>query len=79
MGTSKWREGGSGDRSTVIYKKAQQSVYDWINKSIHHHPHSTARRAKYAAHAKYAEQGAEHLRREHHDSTALGRVAKVAH
>ena len=33
-------------------------VYGWINKPIHHHHHSTARRAKYAGHAKCAEQGA---------------------
>ena len=36
--------------------------YGWINKSIHHHHHSTARRAKYAGHAKCVEQGAQRLR-----------------
>ena len=38
-----------------------------------------ARRAEYAAHAKFAEQGRAASAGEHHDSAALGLVAKGAH
>ena len=78
------RDPGSGLQSYIEKPSSHHdpfgSVYGWINKSIHwHHHHSAARRAKYGAHAKCAEQGAECLRCEHHDSMALGRVAKGAH
>lgn len=54
-------------------------VYSWINKSTHHHHHSIAMRARYAAHVKFPEQGAGRLRREYYDSMAvLGGVAKGA-
>ena len=59
---------GTGLRSYIEKPSSRQDpfgpVYGWINKPIHHHHHhhSTTRRAKYAGHAKCAEQGAQHLR-----------------
>ena len=49
--------------SPAAVKIRSGSVYGWISKCIHHHHHhSMARRAKYAGHAKCAEQGAQRLR-----------------
>ena len=59
---------------------ACKQVYGWVNKSIHHyHHHSTAKHAKCAAHSKCAEKGRVASTGEHHDSAALGLIAKGAH
>ena len=56
---------------------ACKQVYGWVNKSIHHHNHhSTARRAKCAAHAKCAEKGRAASTGKYHDSAALGLFQK---
>ena len=53
---------GTRLRSYIEKNPAAVKIHSgWINKSIHHHHHSTARHAKYTAHAKRAKQGAQRL------------------
>ena len=70
-------KGGPGT-GLQSYIEKPSSRRDLLGKLIHHH-HSTARRAEHSAYAKCAEQGAKRLRREHHSSMALGRVANDAY
>ena len=69
IGARKWvrrRGPGTGLQPYIEKPSSRQDPFEggigWTNKSIHRQHHSTARRAKYAAHAKFAEQGAQRLR-----------------